>query len=108
MLRKHAKGSTEEPHWHEELASDAEAFVSRPNLEKKGRKCRSGGEQLPPTGRFDNPYPTPSKPSASYPNYTTIQVKSQRNEINVTAESVSELQELTKRKLHTELASKRQ
>lgn len=35
LLRKHAKGSTEEPHWHEELASDAEAFVSRPNLEKE-------------------------------------------------------------------------
>ncbi|CAZ83032.1 unnamed protein product [Tuber melanosporum] len=27
LLRKHAKGSTEYPHWHEELASDAEAFV---------------------------------------------------------------------------------
>lgn len=31
LLRKHAKGSTEEPHWHEELATDAEAFVSLPN-----------------------------------------------------------------------------
>lgn len=28
VLRKHSKGSTEEPHWHEEIASDAEAFVS--------------------------------------------------------------------------------
>lgn len=43
LLRKHAKGSTEEPHWHEELASDAEAFVStyRPNLELVERRRRS-------------------------------------------------------------------
>ncbi|CUS14308.1 unnamed protein product [Tuber aestivum] len=27
ILRKHAKGSTEHPHWHEELATDSEAFV---------------------------------------------------------------------------------
>ncbi|PWW77740.1 hypothetical protein C7212DRAFT_313898 [Tuber magnatum] len=27
VLRKHAKGSTEYPHWHEELATDSEAFV---------------------------------------------------------------------------------
>ncbi|RPB05935.1 hypothetical protein L873DRAFT_1627481, partial [Choiromyces venosus 120613-1] len=27
VLRKNAKGSTEVPHWHEELATDAEAFV---------------------------------------------------------------------------------
>ncbi|PUU74479.1 hypothetical protein B9Z19DRAFT_1033172 [Tuber borchii] len=27
ILRKHAKGSTEDPHWHEEIASDSEAFV---------------------------------------------------------------------------------
>lgn len=38
LLRKHAKGSTEEPHWNEELASDAEAFVSRPNLELVERR----------------------------------------------------------------------
>ncbi|KAF8248561.1 hypothetical protein K440DRAFT_599976 [Wilcoxina mikolae CBS 423.85] len=27
ILSKHKENSTEEPHWHEELASDAEAFV---------------------------------------------------------------------------------
>ncbi|KAI5795560.1 hypothetical protein EDC01DRAFT_782133 [Geopyxis carbonaria] len=27
VLRKHSKNSTEEPHWHEELASDSEAFI---------------------------------------------------------------------------------
>ncbi|KAI5847439.1 hypothetical protein BZA05DRAFT_404805 [Tricharina praecox] len=27
VLRKHSKDSKEDPHWHEELASDAEAFV---------------------------------------------------------------------------------
>lgn len=27
VLSKHKKNSTEEPRWHEELASDAEAFV---------------------------------------------------------------------------------
>jgi len=27
VLRKHSKDSTEDPHWHEEIASDAEAFV---------------------------------------------------------------------------------
>jgi len=27
ILRKHGKNSTEEPHWHEEVASDSEAFV---------------------------------------------------------------------------------
>ena len=30
VLRKHRKDSTEAPHWHEELASDAEAFVFLP------------------------------------------------------------------------------
>ncbi|KAL0634000.1 hypothetical protein Q9L58_007101 [Maublancomyces gigas] len=60
LLRKHAKDSTEEPHWHEELASDAEAFV-----------------------------------------------KSQRNEINVTADSISKLQETSKKKLDPKLADKR-
>jgi hypothetical protein len=28
ILRKHGKNSTEEPGWHEEIASDSEAFVS--------------------------------------------------------------------------------
>jgi len=27
LLRKHQKDSKEDPHWHEELASDAEAFI---------------------------------------------------------------------------------
>ncbi|TGZ83718.1 hypothetical protein EX30DRAFT_89815 [Ascodesmis nigricans] len=36
ILRKHSKGSNEEPHWHEELASDAEAFVKAQRDEIEG------------------------------------------------------------------------
>lgn len=43
LLRKHAKDSTEEPHWHEELASDAEAFVSRPQFGESAGFGRGGG-----------------------------------------------------------------
>ncbi|KAI5842980.1 hypothetical protein DFP73DRAFT_552898 [Morchella snyderi] len=37
VLRKHSKDSTEEPHWHEELASDAEAFVKAQRNEINGK-----------------------------------------------------------------------
>jgi len=30
VLQKHSKDSKEAPHWHEELASDSEAFVCSP------------------------------------------------------------------------------
>lgn len=65
LLRKHAKDSTEEPHWHEELASDAEAFVSRPQFGESAGFFWGGSRSriAVPRGAGDNSSSsTPSRP----------------------------------------------